>query len=73
MTFTQPNLPPTKKTPKKRRLSLAVTDVTNNHEPLSNGDARVLVATTRHTDISDFSEGRDDPAQSAELERQQDA
>lgn len=73
MPSTQPTLPLAKKAPKKRRLSLAVSDIYRLPESLSDSETGVLEAVTRHTDTLDFPEGQEDPAQSAELEWQQDA
>jgi hypothetical protein len=69
----QTTLSSAKKAPKKRRLSLAVSDIFRTPEPLSDHDAKGLKTATRLADIPDFPEGQDDPAQAAELERQQDA
>jgi len=62
-----------KKAPKKRLLSVAVFDGFSAHEMPLCLEASVLNGATRHADSLDFPEGQEDPAQSAELERQQDA
>jgi len=73
MPSAKPTQPPAKRTPKKRRLSLAVSDIFRTSEPPSDQETNALKASTRLADLSDFPEGQEDPAQSAELERQQDA
>ncbi|MBK1683053.1 hypothetical protein [Rhodoferax fermentans] len=73
MSPTQPKLPKAKNAATKRPLSLAVADMFRPSEPHCEPAPDVLTTTTPGPDAPDFPEGREDPAQSAELERQQDA
>jgi len=70
---TQPTLSPAMKLPKQTPLCLAVAQIYPSTEPFSDSELSVLMADTPQVDSSDFPEGREDPAQSDELERQQDA
>lgn len=61
------------KLPKKRTLCLAVAEMLSPAEPPSGPEGSQVVNATNPEDAPDFPEGREDPDQSAELERQQDA
>ncbi|MDD2881024.1 MAG: hypothetical protein PHQ58_11345 [Rhodoferax sp.] len=61
------------KLPKKRRLCLEVAKMLSPAEPPSSREDCHLVNTPSSAAAPDFPEGREDPEQSAELERQQDA
>jgi len=61
------------KMPKQTPLCLAVADIYPSTEPFSDSELSLLMADTPHVDSEDFPEGQEDPAQSADLERQQDA
>lgn len=63
----------TPKLPKKRILCLAVGEMLGPTEPPSSHEDGQLANTTNQGDAPDFPEGREDPEQSAELERQKDA
>ncbi|HEY8907160.1 MAG TPA: hypothetical protein VIM63_14090 [Rhodoferax sp.] len=61
------------KLPNKRILCLAVSKMLSPVEPPSNHEGCQLVDAANLEVAADFPEGREDPEQSAELERQQDA
>jgi hypothetical protein len=50
-----------------------MTNIFSTPGPLPDSEVGALKAATRLADTADFPEGQEDPAQSAELERQQDA
>ena len=73
MSRTQSKLPKAKNAATKRPLSLAVAEMFRASRPLCEPALDVLRTMTPAPDAPDFPEGQEDPAQSAELERQQDA
>lgn len=58
---------------KKRTVCVAIAEMLGPAEPPSGPEGGQLANTTNPADATDFPEGREDPEQSAELERQQDA
>ena len=58
---------------KKRTVCVAIAEMLGQPEPPSGREGDQLANPTNPADAPDFPEGREDPEQSAELERQQDA
>jgi hypothetical protein len=73
MPSTKPTAQTVKKMPKKRLLCVAVSEILGPADPSSAPESSTPPQVTRDADAQDFPEGHEDPAQSAELERQQDA